>query len=130
MKVRRKHKDATDLHFGPLNDILFILLLFFLIVATMANPNVVKVTSPKGKSDSKINQSIVVSVDSANKMFLGTTMFSKDSIENVLTGAYLKDTSNKAMVINGDIEANFGAIMEVLRIAKKMGFTVAFNVEQ
>ena len=41
MNIRRKLRAHTEIHTGPLNDILFILLLFFLIAATLANPNLV-----------------------------------------------------------------------------------------
>jgi len=41
MNLRRRNRDEGEVHTGPLNDILFILLMFFLIVSTLANPNVV-----------------------------------------------------------------------------------------
>ncbi|HNL82181.1 MAG TPA: biopolymer transporter ExbD, partial [Chitinophagaceae bacterium] len=50
MNIRKRLRQKPDLHTSALNDILFILLLFFLIVSTLANPNVVKVNNPKGKS--------------------------------------------------------------------------------
>jgi biopolymer transport protein ExbD len=62
MNLRNRHRDETEVHTGPLNDILFILLLFFLIVSTLANPNVVKLTQPKSKSDTKAKQTVVVSI--------------------------------------------------------------------
>jgi len=54
MNIRRKLKSHAEVHTGALNDILFILLLFFLIVSTLANPNVVKVDTPRGKNDTKV----------------------------------------------------------------------------
>lgn len=56
MNIRKKLREKSEIHTGPLNDILFILLLFFLIVSTLANPNVVKVNNPKGKADTKQNK--------------------------------------------------------------------------
>ncbi len=54
MKFRKKHKgEAGEVFTDSLNDILFILLMFFLIVATLANPNVVKVGLPRGTKDTK-----------------------------------------------------------------------------
>ena len=54
MSIRRKFKkDETELDTGPLNDILFILMFFFLIISTLANPNVIKMSNPKAKSDTK-----------------------------------------------------------------------------
>jgi biopolymer transport protein ExbD len=42
MRFRKKHKNESEVFTDSLNDILFILLMFFLIVATLANPNIVK----------------------------------------------------------------------------------------
>jgi biopolymer transport protein ExbD len=57
----RQHHDEVDT--GPLNDILFILLMFFLMISTLANPNVIKMSVPRATSDTKTKQSVVVSVD-------------------------------------------------------------------
>ena len=51
MNLRKRMRNQGEVHTGALNDILFILLLFFLIVSTLANPNVIKVSAPRGKSD-------------------------------------------------------------------------------
>ena len=51
MNLRSRLKSHPELHAGALNDILFILLFFFLIVSTLANPNVIKLSQPKSKSD-------------------------------------------------------------------------------
>jgi biopolymer transport protein ExbD len=131
MKLRKKHKEEAELHVGPLNDILFILLLFFLIVSTLANPNVVRVNNPKGKSDTKASHKITISVDSTNKMYVNQTPVPKvDSLEGSIAKEWYKDTTVRDLIINGDIKARYGEVMEVLRIAKKMNFKVAVNVAQ
>jgi len=61
MKFKRRLHAHSELHAGSLNDILFILLFFFLIVSTLANPNIVKVNNPAGKKDTKAKQNIVIS---------------------------------------------------------------------
>jgi len=59
MNFRKKHREeSAEVFTDSLNDILFILLMFFLIVATLANPNVVKVGLPKGTKDVKAKQNI------------------------------------------------------------------------
>jgi biopolymer transport protein ExbD len=40
MKFRKKHRTESEVFTDSLNDILFILLMFFLITTTQANPNV------------------------------------------------------------------------------------------
>ena len=71
MNIRRKLRAHTEIHTGPLNDILFILLLFFLIASTLANPNLVKVNNPRGSKDVKAKQDIVVSIDKDHNYFIG-----------------------------------------------------------
>ncbi|HJU46344.1 MAG TPA: biopolymer transporter ExbD, partial [Chitinophagaceae bacterium] len=71
MNLRSRLKSHPELHAGALNDILFILLFFFLIVSTIANPNVIKLSTPKSKSDTKARQTVVVSIDANNQFYVG-----------------------------------------------------------
>jgi len=69
MNLKKRLRDNhNEVDAGPLNDVLFILLMFFLLVSTLANPNVVMVTNPKGKSDTRQNQTIVVTVTKDQKV--------------------------------------------------------------
>ena len=63
MQIKRRLPHDPQGHSSALNDILFILLLFFLIISTLANPNVVKLSIPKAKSDTKAKQTVVVSIN-------------------------------------------------------------------
>ncbi|MFX8848700.1 biopolymer transporter ExbD, partial [Acinetobacter baumannii] len=72
------------MHTGALNDILFILLLFFLIVSTLANPNVIKVSNPKAKADTKAKQTVVITVDKAQQLYIGSEKILIADLENKL----------------------------------------------
>ncbi len=50
MQLRRKNKSESEVSTHSLNDILFFLMMFFMIAATMANPNVIKLILPNAKS--------------------------------------------------------------------------------
>lgn len=47
MKFRRNTRMHAEVATSSLNDIMFMLLLFFLIISTMMNPSVIKLTLPK-----------------------------------------------------------------------------------
>ena len=81
MNLRNRHREESEVHTGPLNDILFILLLFFLIVSTLANPNVIKLSQPKSKSDTKSKQTVVVSIDANKQFYVGTTKVTLDELK-------------------------------------------------
>ena len=57
MNIRRKQQFKPEVSTSSLNDIMFFLLLFFLIVSTLANPNVIKVLLPKSRSAQEIDSS-------------------------------------------------------------------------
>ncbi|MEY2937762.1 MAG: hypothetical protein RL062_351, partial [Bacteroidota bacterium] len=49
MQLNRRNKNRAEVSTHSLNDIMFFLLLFFLILSTMAHPNVIKVLLPESK---------------------------------------------------------------------------------
>ncbi len=114
---------------GPLNDILFILLMFFLMISTLANPNVIKMSVPRAKSDTKQKQSVVVSVDKDRNFYVGSKKIVADSLEPALRKFINEGDSIKpAVVINADSVAQWGEIVRVMKIARKLGATTSATV--
>jgi biopolymer transport protein ExbD len=56
---RTKNRGHATVEAASLSDILFFLLLFFLIVATMASPNAIKVLLPKASSEESVPRNII-----------------------------------------------------------------------
>jgi biopolymer transport protein ExbD len=132
MNIRRKLRSHSEIHTGPLNDILFILLLFFLIASTLANPNLVRVNNPRGSKDSKAKQNIVVSIDRNQQFFLGQTAVPTSDIDTLLTQAINKAklaVDSPSVVVNADTSAYYGEVFRVMRIAKRNGAKVAALVK-
>lgn len=131
MSLRKtKFRDAhSEIDTGPLNDILFILLMFFLMISTLANPNVIKMSVPKAKSDTKQKQSVVVSVDKDKNLYVGSKKIIADSLESVLK-KYINegDSIKPAVVINADSIAHWGEIVKVMKVARRLGATTSATV--
>ena len=125
-KLRDEHSEVDT---GPLNDILFILLMFFLMISTLANPNVIKMSVPRSKSDTKQKQSVVVSVDKDKNIYVGSTLIAHDSLESVLR-KYINegDSIKPAVVINADSVAQWGEIVNVMKVARRLGATTSATV--
>jgi biopolymer transport protein ExbD len=56
MKLRRNKKFHAEVATASLNDIMFFLMLFFLIVSTVANPNVIKIMLPKSQANQTLSK--------------------------------------------------------------------------
>jgi biopolymer transport protein ExbD len=132
MKFRKKHREESEVFTDSLNDILFILLMFFLIVATLANPNVVQVGLPKGTKDTKAKQNIMVSIDKDQQFFLGTTRVDKNSFDTLLVTEINKFRSmvdTPTVVINADTTAYYGEVYRIMRLAKREKAKVVARID-
>ncbi|HEY1112191.1 MAG TPA: biopolymer transporter ExbD [Chitinophagaceae bacterium] len=131
MNIRRKLRAHTEVHTGPLNDILFILLLFFLIAATLANPNVIKLSQPKAKSDTKAKQTVVVSIDANKSYFVGTQKVVGDSaMKLALLPLIQKEKQDPTVVINADKTVPLEYVVGVMRIARELGAKTVLAVDR
>lgn len=132
MNIRRKLRTHAEVHTGPLNDILFILLLFFLIASTLANPNLVRVSNPKGDKDMKAKQNIIVTVDKEQKFYIGTQFIPAEQLDTLLTQAIVnarQTIDSPSVVINADTSAYYGEVFRIMRLAKRNGAKVAALVK-
>ncbi len=119
MNLKNSLRKNTEPHTSALNDILFILLFFFLIISTLANPNVVKLSIPKASSDTKSKQTIMVSIDSLQQLYVGTQMINKDSLKNSMQSALMLSSDiDPTVVINADKNANADNIVWVMKTAR------------
>ena len=132
MNLRKtKHKEA-EVFTDSLNDIIFILLMFFLIVATLANPNVVRVGLPRGTKDTKAKQNIIVSIDKNQQYYIGTTKVDNSMIDSLLSQAinkYKATVDTPTVVINADTTAFYGEVFRIMRLSKRSGAKVVANVK-
>ena len=130
MSIRKTFKSTdTELDTGPLNDILFILMFFFLIISTLANPNVIKLNNPRSTSDTKAKQSVIVSINKNREIYLGQQKILFDSLEPSLKKQLrIGDSTKPAVVINADSVVRWGDIVRVMEVAKKLGATTSASV--
>jgi len=131
MNLRRHLRESKESETSALNDILFILLFFFLIISTLANPNLVKVSTPKAASDSKAKQTVVVTVDSLQRFFVGTRTTSVDSLKPAIAAMVAKaHDAEPTVVINGDRKAHFDNIVAVMKAAKALKLKTVVAVDK
>ncbi|HMU46199.1 MAG TPA: biopolymer transporter ExbD [Chitinophagaceae bacterium] len=133
MSFRKKHKEESEVFTDSLNDILFILLMFFLIVATLANPNVVKVGLPRGSKDTKAKQNIMVSVDKNQQYYIGTKKVEQAIFDSLLRNEirkYKAFVDTPTVVINADTASYYGEVFRIMKIAKRDTAKVVARIDQ
>ena len=106
------------------------MLLFFLIVSTLANPNVIKLSQPKAKSDTKAKQTVVVSIDANKKFFVGTSPTSLAELKTKLQPILAKEADQPSVVINADKSVPVEDVVAVMRVARELGARSVLAVDK
>jgi biopolymer transport protein ExbD len=130
MNIRRRLKSHAEVHTGPLNDILFILLMFFLIAATLANPNVIKLSTPKAKGDTKTKQNVVVNIDTKDQYIVNGKVIPLTELRATLHPMIMKDSANATIAINADKTVPVDEVVAVMRIARELGARTVLMVDK
>ncbi len=85
MKIKRRHKEGAEVSTESLNDIMFFLLLFFLIISTLANPSVLKLTLPSSNSSQTMDkQQITIEADANHQFIINKLQISFTQLEDAL----------------------------------------------
>ena len=130
MNIRKKNRSHGEVHTGPLNDILFILLMFFLIASTLANPNVIKLSNPKAKGDTKTKQNVVVNIDLKKHYIINGKQVPFEQLKMSLQPLIMKDSTNATVAINADKQVPVDEVVAVMRVARELGARTVLMVDK
>ena len=85
MDLRRRKRYVGEVYTSSLTDIMFFLLLFFLITSAFATPTVLKLLLPNAKSGTQgVKHPIVIAVDADLNYAVGTTKIAPEQLEPML----------------------------------------------
>ena len=129
MSIRRRSKAHAELHAGALNDILFILLFFFLIVSTLANPNVIKLSQPKAKSDTKAKQTVIVNIKPNGQYIINGKTLALPDIKTFVQPYVTKDSAQATIAINADKTVPLEDVVAIMRIARDLNARATLLVD-
>ncbi len=129
MQLRKRHKEGAEVFTDSLVDIMFFLLLFFLIVSTLANPNVIKMELPGSKSAAPLtNQKVILQIDAAHNYYVNNVPVSFDMLEPVLLAeTKAKQTSNVTLSL--DKSLTIQDLADVLQIGKKLELKMVLSAK-
>ena len=116
MKLKRRHKEGAEVSTESLNDIMFFLLLFFLIISTLANPSVIKLTLPNSKSAEQLQkQQVTVTVGADHQYYVNKTRIAFADLENALK-IELARTQSPTVILKLDNTLSIQDLADVMQI--------------
>jgi len=130
MNLRKRHRRiSAEVHTSAMNDIMFFLLLFFLIASTITNPNVIKLLLPKsssGKAVSKKTISITISQDL--KYTVNNKPVKVEDLQKTLM-TYKTLATELTIVLSVDRTVSIQNVVQVMDVAQKMNIKLVLATE-
>ena len=119
MAIKRNKRFHAEVATSALSDIMFFLLLFFLIISTLANPNVIKVPLPKSDANETTNkQHVTLTVTEDKKYYIYKEEITKDQVEARLV-AETKKLKDETVVLRIPKESQVQELVDLLGIGMK-----------
>ena len=122
MKIKRFFVNADPrLDVTPMADIVFLLIIFFMISSTLVSEPGVKLTLPKAKTaEIQSDDKLIVSIAADRTISVGNRVVSLDQLEDELR-LQLSTRREKFVVIRADKSVSHGLVVTVLDAAKVTG---------
>jgi biopolymer transport protein ExbD len=130
MNIRRNRQFKPEVSTSSLNDIMFFLLLFFLIVSTLANPNVIKVLLPNSKSAQDINkQQINLTVTADKRYYVNQKEVQFAQLEQELIDQ-TNNIESPTIILRFAKSLNIQDLVDVLEIGVRRNFKLVMATEK
>lgn len=130
MNLRGRKRPHAELQTSAMNDIMFFLMLFFLIASTVTNPNVIKLMLPKSDSGQSVSKkTVTIAVTKELEYFLDKQLVTVGEIPDRLA-AYQKQTQELTIVLYVDRTVAIQDVVQIMDIANKMNIKLVLATEQ
>lgn len=133
--IKRKTKAIDGFSMSSMTDIIFLLLIFFMLTSTIVAPNAIKVLLPEGKAQTQAKPLARVTIDKELNLFVQWDKDEPMQIEGLeeLT-AFLFECREKDeemyIALYADVSIPYGEVVKVLNIANDNEFKMVLATRQ
>ncbi|HAI96414.1 MAG: biopolymer transporter ExbD [Cycloclasticus sp.] len=125
MNFKRRKTEEFDLNLTPLIDVVFLLLIFFMVTTTFDRETQLKIELPQASGERKTaTETLEISVDMKNRFFINQKEVVNSGLETIKKA--LKQAAgerkNPPLLISADGQATHQSVITVLDAAAQLGF--------
>ena len=123
MSLRSKNKVSANFSMSSMTDIVFLLLIFFMLTSTLVSPNALKLLLPNSKARTLEKQTISVSITPEIEYYIEDQKFPFDQLENQLK-QILVNEQEPAIILHADKTVDIEFAVKVMDIAYRNKYKV------
>jgi len=123
MALKSRNKVSPNFNMSSMTDIVFLLLIFFMLTSTLVSPNALKLLLPNSKSKTLEKQTISVSINKDLDFYINENQVIESNLENELK-QILSQQQEPAIILHADKTVDIEHVVKVMDIAYRNKYKI------
>ncbi|HPR59195.1 MAG TPA: biopolymer transporter ExbD [Bacteroidales bacterium] len=119
MAIQTRNKRNVQFNMASMSDLVFLLLIFFMLTSTLVAPNAIKLLLPRSNSKTMAKQTVTVYINEDFKYFLDETEITLEQLEPMIAGM-LAGQVESSVVLRADQSVPVQYIVNVIDAINKI----------
>jgi len=128
MRIRGRNKVTPEFNMSSMTDIVFLLLIFFMLASTLVTTNAIDILLPKASGKTENKQSVAVSITKDLNYYIDQKLIGQSLLENELI-AMLSNQEQPTIVLRAEKSVPVENVVTVMDIANRNKFKVILAVK-
>jgi len=127
MDIRGRNKISPEFSMSSMTDIVFLLLIFFMLTSTLVTVNALDILLPKAQGKTENNKSVAVSITKGLDFYVDRNKVNENDLEQNLT-SLLSSQENPTIVLRAEEGVPIEKAVKIMDIANRNKFKVILAV--
>ena len=101
MAIQMRNKRDTSFSMASMSDLVFLLLIFFMLTSTLVAPNAIKLLSPTSSSKTMSKQTVTVYINKARDLYVDDRRVDPANLENIIF-SQIRGEDEASVVLRSD----------------------------
>ena len=123
MALKSRNKVSPNFNMSSMTDIVFLLLIFFMLTSTLVSPNALKLLLPNSKAKTLEKQTISVSINKDLEFYINEMLVNESNLENKLNEVLINQIE-PAIVLHVDKSVEIEHVVKVMDIAYRNKYKI------
>ncbi len=126
MRRKKRQEEDTKIDITPMLDVVFIMLIFFIVTASFIKESGAKVNKPDAdNSISKPKATVLLAIDDSNQIWLDRRVIDPRAIKANINRLRAENPSGE-VIVQADVDSNAETVLKVVDELKEAGIPVPF----
>jgi len=113
MAIKSRNKINIEFSTASMSDMVFLLLIFFMLTSTLVSPNAVKLLLPSSNSKTIAKQTLTVYINETGQFFVGETYTDESALQNMIFSKIQNETE-ATIVLRADKSVDVQHLVNVI----------------